>query len=154
MCPPVSPRKGASIVHPRAQCMCFWYGNAAERTCRPARAHPSFIPSAQCMCFWYGNAAARTFGRAHRHRPYHSKHMSPFRKGKNKKFGTCGASAKVKTENLALAELPQRSKCKKWRLRSFRKWQNRKFGACGVSANSKIKKLALAELPQMAKQKI
>ena len=30
-------------------------------------------------------------------------------------------SAKVKTENLALAELPQMAKQKIWRLRSFRK---------------------------------
>ena len=35
-----------------------------------SRAHSSFIPHAQCVCFYYGNAAARTFGRAHRHRPY------------------------------------------------------------------------------------
>ena len=28
------------------------------------------IPHAQCVYFWYGNAAMRTFGRAHRHRPY------------------------------------------------------------------------------------
>ena len=35
-----------------------------------SRAHPSLPPCAQCVCFWYGNAAARTFGRAHRHRPY------------------------------------------------------------------------------------
>ena len=28
------------------------------------------IPRAQCVCFRYGNAAARTFGRARRHRPY------------------------------------------------------------------------------------
>ena|GEM_PF-1908048 len=53
-----------------------------------------------------------------------------------------------------LAELPQMTKQKKWRLRSFRKWQNRKNGACGASANSKTKNLALAELPQIAKQKI
>ena len=42
VCPPVSPHKGASIVHPHAQ----------------------------CAYFWYGNAATRTFGRARRHRPY------------------------------------------------------------------------------------
>ena len=30
------------------------------------------IPRAQCVYFWYGNAATRTFGRAHRHRPYGS----------------------------------------------------------------------------------
>ena len=28
------------------------------------------IPRAQYVCFWYGNATTRTFGRAHRHRPY------------------------------------------------------------------------------------
>ena len=28
------------------------------------------IPRAQCVYFWYGNAAARMFGRARRHRPY------------------------------------------------------------------------------------
>ena len=33
------------------------------------RIHRS-IPRAQCVCFWYGNAAARTFGRARRRRPY------------------------------------------------------------------------------------
>ena len=27
-------------------------------------------PRAQYVCFWYGNAASRTFGRVHRHRPY------------------------------------------------------------------------------------
>ena len=27
-------------------------------------------PRAQCVYFWYGNAATRTFGRAHRHRSY------------------------------------------------------------------------------------
>ena len=42
VCPPVSPCRGASIVHPRAQ----------------------------CVYILYGNAAARTFGRARRHRPY------------------------------------------------------------------------------------
>ena len=42
VCPPVSLHKGASIIHPRAQ----------------------------YVYFWYGNAATRTFGRAHRHRPY------------------------------------------------------------------------------------
>ena len=42
VCPPVSPHKGASIIHPHAQ----------------------------YVYVLYGNAAARTFGRAHRHRPY------------------------------------------------------------------------------------
>ena len=68
-----------------------------------------------------GNAAVRTFGWAHRHRPYHSKHTSPFRKGENKSFNACGASANSKTKNLVLAELPQIIKQKIWCLRSFRK---------------------------------
>ena len=42
MCPPASPCKGASTIHPRAQ----------------------------CVYIWYVNAATRTFGRAHRRRPY------------------------------------------------------------------------------------
>ena len=42
VCPPASPCKGASTIHSHAQ----------------------------CVYFWYGNAATRTFGRAHRHRPY------------------------------------------------------------------------------------
>ena len=56
-------------------------------------------------------------------------------------MNACGASANGKTRNLALAELPQRSKQKIWRLRSFRKWQNGKFEACGASANGKIENL-------------
>ena len=36
----------------------------------PSRAHSLFIPRAQCVCFWYGNAAMRMFGWARRHRPY------------------------------------------------------------------------------------
>ena len=39
------------------------------RVAPQGRIHRS-IPRAQCVHFWYGNAAARTFGRAHRHRPY------------------------------------------------------------------------------------
>ena len=39
------------------------------RVAPQGRIHRS-IPRAQCVCFWYGNAATRTFGRAHRHRPY------------------------------------------------------------------------------------
>ena len=114
------------------------------RPARPARAHPSlgvlgeggnamfahgcasFVGGNATFAdgstsFWYGNAAARTFGRAHRHRPYHSKHISPFRKDENKSFNACGASANNKTKNLALAELPQMTKQKFWCLRSFRK---------------------------------
>ena len=105
------------------------------RPARPTRAHPSLggageggnmlfahgsVPFAEgCVpfadgsaAFWYGNAATRTFGRAHRRRPYHSKHTSPFRKGENKSFNACGASANSKTKNLALAELPQMTKQK------------------------------------------
>ena len=50
-----------------------------------------------------GNAAARTFGRAHRRRPYHSKHTSPFRKGENKSFNACIAYANGKMQKMALA---------------------------------------------------
>ena len=39
------------------------------RVALQGRIHRS-IPRAQCVYFWYGNAATRTFGRAHRHRPY------------------------------------------------------------------------------------
>ena len=132
------------------------------RPARPARAHPSLGGADEggktmfadvSTSFWYGNAATRTFGRAHRRRPYHSKHTSPFRKGENKSFNACGASANGKTKKLALAELPQMTKQKNWCLRSFRKWQNAKNDACGASANGKTKILALAELPQMTKQK-
>ena len=40
--------------------------------------------------------------------PY--QHLSPFRKGENKSFNACGASANDKTKNLVLAELPQMAK--------------------------------------------
>ena len=39
------------------------------RVALQGRIHRS-SPRAQCVYFWYGNAAVRTFGRAHRHRPY------------------------------------------------------------------------------------
>ena len=39
------------------------------RVALQGRIHHS-SPRAQCVCFWYGNAATPTFGRAHRHRPY------------------------------------------------------------------------------------
>ena len=86
--------------------------------------------------------------------PLPFQHLSPFRKGENKSFNACGASANGKTRNLALAELPQIVKQKIWCLRSFRKWQNKKIGACGASANGETENLRLAELPQMAKQEI
>ena len=80
--------------------------------------------------------------------------LSTFQEDKIDFWNACGASANVKTKNLALAELPQTIKQKNWRLRNFRKRQNKEFSACGASANVKTKNLALAELPQMAKQKI
>ena len=46
VCPPVSPCKGASIVHLRVQCVYFWYGNAATRTF--GRAH-RYCPYAFCL---------------------------------------------------------------------------------------------------------
>ena len=125
VCPPVSPCKGASIIHsPRTRRVFLVW----KRRCADVRA---------------GTQAP----------PLPFQHMSPFRKGENKKFNACGASANSKTKDLVLAELPQIAKQKIWRLRSFRKWQNKKFGACGASANSKTKNLVLAELPQIAKQK-
>ena len=39
------------------------------RVAPQGRIHRS-IPRAQCVYFYYGNAAARTFGRARRRRPY------------------------------------------------------------------------------------
>ena len=39
------------------------------RVALQGRIHRLF-PRAQCVYFWYGNAATRTSGRAHRHRPY------------------------------------------------------------------------------------
>ena len=86
--------------------------------------------------------------------PLPFQNISPFRKGENKNFGACGASANSKTRNLMLAELPQMAKQRIWCLRSFRKWKNRKFDACGASANGETENLVLAELPQMAKQEI
>ena len=50
-----------------------------------------------------------------------------------------------------LAELPQASKWRKWRLRNFRKRQNGENGPCGTSAGIKMGKMALAELPQASK---
>ena len=85
--------------------------------------------------------------------PLPFQHISPFRKGENKNFGACGVSAKVKTKNLRLAELPQMAKQGIWRLRSFRKWRNKKFGACGASANGKTENSALAELPQVFRKR-
>ena len=50
VCPPVSPCRGASVVHLlRTMHVFFCHGNAAARTCRPTRAHPSFN-SPRTMC--------------------------------------------------------------------------------------------------------
>ena len=67
--------------------------------------------------------------------------LRSFRKGQNKKFEACGASANGETENLRLAELPQMAKQEIWRLRSFRKWQNKNFSACGSSASVPEKRM-------------
>ena len=61
------------------------------------------------------------------------------------------ASASVKMEKMALAELPQASKWEKWPLRNFRKHRNGENGLCGTSASVKMEKMALAELPQASK---
>ena len=63
--------------------------------------------------------------------------LRSFRKRQNKKFNACGASANVKTKNLALAELPQTIKQKFWRLHSLCKCQNVKNSACIAYANGK-----------------
>ena len=84
-CVPASaPHEGASIVSGAGEGgnMLFAHGSAS---------------------FLDGNAAARTFGWAHRHRPYHSKHTSPFRKGENRKFGACIAYANDKMQKMVLA---------------------------------------------------
>ena|GEM_PF-1794266 len=65
--------------------------------------------------------------------------------------GSCGTSASIKMEKMALAELPQASKREKWPLRNFRKHQNGGDGPCGTSASIKMEKMALAELPQASK---
>jgi len=49
---------------------------------------------------------------------------------------------------MALAELPQASKWRKWRLRNFRKHQNEENGPCGTSASIKMGKMAFAGFPQ------
>ena len=67
-------------------------------------------------------------------------------------FGNvCGTSASVKMGEMALAELPQASKWRKWPLRNFRKRQNGGNGLCGTSASVKMEEMAFAELPQASK---
>ena len=65
--------------------------------------------------------------------------------------GVCGTSASIKMGKMALAELPQASKWRKWPLRNFRKHQNGENGSCGTSASVKMGKMALAKLPQASK---
>ena len=125
MCPPVSPRRGASIIH-------------SQRTM-----HVFLVWKRRCADVRAGTQAP----------PLPFQHMSPFRKGENRKFGACGASANSKTKNLMLAELPQIAKQKIWRLRSFRKGQNKKFGARSRTARFKIKNLVLAVQLQGSKEK-
>ncbi|ETK01386.1 hypothetical protein N425_09870 [Tannerella sp. oral taxon BU063 isolate Cell 2] len=52
---------------------------------------------------------------------------------------------------MALAELPQASKWRKWPLRDFRKHQNGENGVCGTSASIKMEEMALAGFPQTPK---
>ena len=99
MCRPARPAKGASIVSGAERIggnMLFAHGSASF-----VGGNATF--SDGNTSFWYGNAAARTFGRAHRHRPYHSKHTSPFRKDENKSFNACIAYANGKMQKIALA---------------------------------------------------
>ena len=79
--------------------------------------------------------------------------MRNFRKRQNGENSPCGTSASIKMEEMALAELPQASKWRKWRLRNFRKHEKRENGVCGTSASMKKRKVAFAELPQASKSR-
>ena len=79
------------------------------------------------------------------------KYLRNFRKRQNGENGVCRTSASIKMEEMALAELPQASKWRKWRLRNFRKHQNGENGPCGASASVKMGKMAFAGLPQASK---
>ena len=83
------------------------------------------------VLFMDGNAAARTFGRAHRHRPYHSKHTSPFRKGENRKFGARSNAASAETQKTMLAVTLQALKSKITTIKE----QCFLFGSAGFSVN-------------------
>ena len=109
MCRPARPAKGASIVSGAERIggnMLFAHGSASF-----VGGNATF--SDGNTSFWYGNAAARTFGRAHRHRPYHSKHTSPFRKGENKNFNARSDAASAETRKTMLAVTLQALKRKK-----------------------------------------
>ena len=79
------------------------------------------------------------------------KYLRNFRKRQNGENGSCGTSASIKMEEMALAELPQASKWRKWRLRNFRKRQKVLRGTCGTPANTKKFLERLAGLPQTPK---
>ena len=79
--------------------------------------------------------------------------MSPKRANRFWKYLPCNGVANAKKFFVALAELPQASKWRKWPLRDFRKRQNGENGPCGTSASIKMGKMAFAELPQASKWK-
>ena len=74
--------------------------------------------------------------------------LQDFCKHQNGENGVCRTSANVKMEKMALAELLQMPKWRKWRLQDFCKHQNGENGVCRTSANVKMEKVALAELLQ------
>ena len=97
---PCRPARAHPSFIPRIQCVYFWYGNAAVcPPVSPCKGASVVHPRTQCVYFWYGNAAMRTFGRAHRHRPYHSKHTSPFCKDENKNFNARSNAASIEIKN-------------------------------------------------------
>ena len=74
------------------------------------------------------NAAARTFGRAHRHRPYHSKHVQASCEPETKRFFARRNAASTKPFGNAFAETLQASNrsgmhlqkcCKRQTVREF-----------------------------------
>ena len=79
------------------------------------------------------------------------RHLRNFRRHQKVLRSTCGTSASLKMGKMALAELPQASKWRKWPLRNCRKRQNGENRPCGTSASVKMEKMALAELPQASK---
>ena len=78
------------------------------RVALQGRIHHPFPAHNACILVWKRRCADVRAGTQAPPLPF--QHLSPFRKGENKKFNACGASAKVKTKNLALAVELQGSK--------------------------------------------
>ena len=67
--------------------------------------------------------------------------------------GLCRNAASVKKEKMALAELLQTPKRRKWPLQNFCKRQKGENGLCRASASAKKEKMAFAELLQASKRR-